>query len=303
VKKYNVLIVGANSDVGTHVHQWLDRYPEQFHVDEVSSFDNEWKKADFSKYDSVYHVAGIAHVHVKKSMEPLFYSVNRDLTIEVAKWAKEHGVKQFIFMSSMIVYQESKSLKKMVITSDTVPTPNGFYGDSKLQAEIGLKELECDSFKVVILRPPMIYGTGIKGNFIRLKKLAEKTPIFPAYHNQRSMLYIDNLSECVRLLILSEAQGVFYPQNRELADTVEIIISFATLSNHRVHVWKCLNPFVRIGAFFIGAFSKMFSTYYYDPQMSSMGFKYQIVSQKESFEEMSKSVSSQKNRDTREDHE
>lgn len=281
--KYNVLIVGAGSDVGTHVKAWLEKEPERFHVDEISSFNDEWKQADFSKYDIVYHVAGIAHVHVKKSMESLFYTVNRDLTIEVAEWAKAHGVKQFIFMSSMIVYQESKSLKKMVITKETLPAPNGFYGDSKLQAEEGIKKLQSNSFKVVILRPPMIYGNGIKGNFPRLKRLAEKTPIFPAFHNERSMLYIDNLSECVRQLILEEAAGTFFPQNRELADTVEIVQSFAELKRHTVHVWKCLNLFVRLGAPFIGAIPKMFASYYYDPQMSKMDFDYQLVSMKDSF--------------------
>ena len=222
MRKHSVLIVGANSDVGNHVYDWLMKYPDEFYVEKTSSRNNEWKKTDFSRFDVVYHVAGIAHVHVKKSMEHLFYEVNRDLTLEVARWAKEHGVKQFIFMSSMIVYQESQSLKKVIITRNTPPAPNGFYGDSKLQAEKGLEELCSDDFKVVILRPPMIYGNNIKGNFIRLKGLAEKTPIFPDFHNQRSMLYIDNLSECVKQLIVREKSGIYFPQNSELADTVQI---------------------------------------------------------------------------------
>ncbi len=288
IEKHSVLIVGLNSDVGNHVYEWLKKYPEQFYVEKVSSRNNEWKKADFSRFDVVYHVAGIAHVHIKKSMEPLFYSVNRDLTIEVAKWAKEHGVKQFIFMSSMIVYQESRSLKKTVITPETQPKPNGFYGDSKLQAENGLKELDSEDFKVVILRPPMIYGNNIKGNFMRLKRLAEKTPVFPDYHNCRSMLYIDNLCECVMQLIIHDARGTFFPQNRELADTVEIIVAFASLKRHKVRILKILNPLVRLTAPFVVAIAKMFSSYYYDPTMSEMSFDYQIVCQEDSFSFMSK---------------
>lgn len=97
-----------------------------------------WKQADYTKYDSVFHVAGIAHVDPKPEMKPLYYKVNTDLTIEIAKWAKEHGVKQFIYMSSGIVYRVSKSLKGDIKTKESQPCPNGFYGDSKLQAEKGL---------------------------------------------------------------------------------------------------------------------------------------------------------------------
>lgn len=94
----------------------------------------------------------------------------------------------------MIIYNESKSLKPNIVTKDTPPNPNGFYGDSKLQAEIGINALADEKFKEVVLRPPMIYGPNCKGNFMRLAKLGTITPIFPAFHNQRSMIYIDNLA-------------------------------------------------------------------------------------------------------------
>ena len=278
-----VLITGANSYVGTNVEAWLKKTPDEFEVDTVSTFNEEWKKADFSKYDVVFHVAGIAHVDAKKKMEPLYRKVNTGLTIEVAKYAKEKGVKQFIFMSSGIVFRESKSLKANIVTPETKPNPNGFYGDSKLQAEIGLHELECDTFKVVILRPPMIYGPNCKGNFMRLAKLGTVTPIFPAFHNKRSMLFIDNLSEFVKRIILREKSGTFYPQNKELADTVEIAKAFATQNNHKLHVWKWLNIFVHIGSLFLRSINKMFADFYYVPEMSQYDFDYQLVTQEESF--------------------
>ena len=278
-----VLITGANSYVGTRVEAWLKKEPESFEVDTVSTFNDEWKKADFSKYDVVFHVAGIAHVNAKKKMEPLYRKINTDLTIEVGKWAKEHGVKQFIFMSSMIVYKETRSLKKNVITPDTKPQPNGFYGDSKLQAEIGLQKLEDDAFKVAILRPPMIYGHECKGNFMRLARLATKTPIFPAFHNKRSMLFIDNLCEFVKQTIIKEIRGTYYPQNAELADTVEIVKFFAEESNHVIRIWKWLNIFVYLGSPFINSINKMFADSYYLPEMSKYDFDYQIVIQEESF--------------------
>lgn len=278
-----VLITGSDSYVGTNVESWLLKTPNDFQVDTVSTFNEEWKKVDFSKYDVVFHVAGIAHVDAKKKMEPLYRKINTGLTIEVATWAKEKGIKQFIFMSSSIVYKESKSLKPKIITPETEPCPNGFYGDSKLQAEIGLHELEDDSFKVVILRPPMIYGPNCKGNFMRLARLATKTPIFPAFHNKRSMLYIDNLSEMVKQIIVRELSGTFYPQNKELADTVEIVKAFAQQNNHKVHIWKWLNIFVRLGSPFINSINKMFADCYYIPEMSKNDFDYQIVSQIDSF--------------------
>ena len=279
-----VLITGANSYVGTNVEKWLKKTPNEFEVDTVSTFDNEWKKADFSKYDVVFHVAGIAHVDAKKKMEPLYRKVNTGLTLEVARWAKEHGVKQFIFMSSGIVFKESKSLKANIVTPETEPNPNGFYGDSKLQAEIGLNELADNSFKVAILRPPMIYGPNCKGNFMRLAKLGTITPIFPAFHNKRSMLYIDNLAEFVKQIIIREKNGIYYPQNKELADTVEIVKAFADQSNHKIHIWKWLNIFVYIGSPFINSLNKMFADFYYVPEMSKYDFNYQIVSQTKSFE-------------------
>lgn len=279
----NILITGAGSYVGTNVENWLKK-DGQFTVDSVDTFGDNWKKADYSQYDVVYHVAGIAHVNADPKMEPLYYKVNRDLTIEVAKHAKEAGVKQFIFMSSQIVFHESQSLKSEVLTKDTIPNPNGFYGDSKLQAENGLKELECDTFKVCFLRPPMIYGPNSKGNFPRLAKLATKTPIFPAWHNKRSMLFIDNLGEFVKQAILRQLSGTFYPQNREQADTVEIIRFFAKKAGHKVWITKLLNPFVWLGSFVLQPINKMFATYYYDPSMSQMDFDYQLVSFEDSLE-------------------
>ena len=285
-----ILITGAGSYVGESVRRYILSSSSDFEIDAVDTMNDAWKEADFSKYDVVYHVAGIAHVNADPKMEALYYKVNRDLTVEVARAAKAAGVKQFIFMSSQIVFHESQSLKSEVLTADTKENPNGFYGDSKLQAEKGLHELECDAFKVCILRPPMIYGPNSKGNFPRLVKLAQKTPLFPAWHNKRSMLYIDNLAEFVKQAILRELSGTFYPQNRELADTVEIIRFFAKAAGHRIWITSLLNPFVWLGSFVLQPINKMFATYYYDPKMSKMDFDYQLVSFEESLKRVEESI-------------
>ena len=285
-----VLITGAGSYVGESVRNYILSTSTDFVIDAVDTINEAWKQADFSKYDVVYHVAGIAHVNADPKMEPLYYKVNRDLTIEVARIAKAAGVKQFIFMSSQIVFHESQSLKTEVLTAETKENPNGFYGDSKLQAELGIKPLEDENFKVCILRPCMIYGPNAKGNFPRLAKLACKTPIFPCWHNKRSMLYIDNLAEFVKQAVLRELSGTFYPQNRELADTVEIIRFFAKAAGRKVWITRLLNPFVWLGSFVLQPINKMFATYYYVPEMSKMDFDYQLVSFEESLKKVAESL-------------
>ena len=286
-----VLITGAGSYVGESVRKYiLETAPWQFEIDVVDTMGDNWKKADYTQYDVVFHVAGIAHVNTNPKMEALYYRVNRDLTIEVAKHAKAAGVAQFIFMSSQIVYHESQSLKAEVLTKETKENPNGFYGDSKLQAELGIKTLEDENFKVCILRPCMIYGPNAKGNFPRLAKLAVKVPLFPKWHNKRSMLYIDNMAEFVKQVILRELSGTFYPQNREQADTVEIILFFAKEAGHTVWITKLLNPFVWFGSFVLQPINKMFATYYYDPSMSKMDFDYQLVSFEDSLKRVAESL-------------
>ena len=303
-----ILITGANSFVGTNIERWLMRQPDCYQVDTVDTMNDAWKQADFSRYDVVFHVAGIAHVDPKPEMAPLYYKVNRDLAIEVAKCARDKGVKQFIYMSSGIVYKASKSLKGDVRTPDTLPNPNDFYGDSKLQAERGVvnvilnadvnhnlnpnpnlnlnPNLNGDGMKVCILRPPMIYGPGSKGNFLRLGWLATKTPVFPEWHNKRSMLYIDNLAEFVRQIIDREMSGTFFPQNAELVDTVEIVRYFAKKYHHRIWISRIFNPLVWLASFFLPQVPKMFADCYYVPEMSKYEFDYQIVSFEDSLKRL-----------------
>ncbi len=273
-----ILITGANSFVGTNIERWLMKEPAKFAVDTVNTMNEAWKQVDYRLYDAVFHVAGIAHVDPKPEMAPLYYKVNRDLAIEVAKWAKEHGVKQFIYMSSRIVYRASKSMKANITTPDTLPDPNDFYGDSKLQAEKGLNELACNTFKVAIIRPPMIYGPGNKGNLPRLAWLAQKTPIFPAWHNKRSMLHVYNLAEFIKQVIVREMGGTFFPQNKEYADTVEIVRCFAKEHGHKVWITRMFNPFVWLGAKFLPPIPKMFADSYYVQEMSQYDFDYQVIS-------------------------
>ena len=155
-----ILITGANSYIGTSFESYMKQFGDEYAVDTVDMIDGAWREKSFAEYDVVFHVAGIAHRKETKENAGLYYKVNRDLAIDVATKAKADGVKQLVFLSSMSVY----GMETGVITRETSPAPKSNYGKSKLQAEEGISLLKSDSFKVAVLRPPMVYGEGCKGN-------------------------------------------------------------------------------------------------------------------------------------------
>ena len=278
-----ILITGKNSYIGRSVETWLTRLPEKYIVDTVDMEVDSWKETDFSKYDVVLHVAGIAHVSTDPKLEDLYYRVNRDLTIETAKKAKAEGVRQFVFMSSIIVYGDSK-ISKRVIDRNTEPTPSNFYGVSKLQAEEGIKFLEDDDFKIVILRPPMIYGKGSKGNYLKLSRLARKIPVFPDIDNERSMLYIDNLCEFIKAMIDNEETGLYFPQNKEYVNTSDLVKTIAEVHGHKIRMTKFFNPLFKL-LFGIGIVNKVFGNLVYEKSISDyVKVDYQIRGFKESIQ-------------------
>lgn len=286
-----ILITGANSYVGTSFEKYIkDNFPNDFSVDTVDMIDGTWRQKSFSGYDVIYHVAGIAHSdsgRISPEKEKLYRSVNTDLTIETAKKAKEDGVKQFIFMSSAIVYGDSAPIgKKKVITRETPVNPANCYGDSKVQAEKGIMPLSDDSFKVVILRPPMIYGKGSKGNFPTLEKLATRLSFFPKVSNERSMLYIGNLVEFVRLIIQNDEEGVFWPQNAEYSNTSEVVQMIAEAKGRRIRLVSGCTWLLRLASHFSGLINKAFGNLSYESEMSSYGIEYRKNSLLESIKEI-----------------
>jgi len=270
-----ILITGADSYIGTSLEKWLANEPEKYKVDTVDMREDSWRLKDFSEYDVIFHVAGIAHVSSDPKMEDLYYKVNRDLTIETAKKAKKEGVNQFIFMSSILVYGNSSSGNR-VIDINTIPAPSNFYGSSKLQAEEGIKPLQDENFKVVILRPPMVYGKGSKGNYPKLAKLARRLPVFPDIDNQRSMLHIDNLCEFIKLIIDNEESGLFFPQNREYVKTSEMVRLIAEMYGKKIRLVKIFNPMLWLLGFKLELVNKVFGNLVYEKSMSDYKVNYQI---------------------------
>lgn len=285
-----ILVTGANSYIGTSFETYIKtQFPADYSVDTVDMIDGSWRNKSFSSYDVVYHVAGIAHSdsgRINAEKEKLYRSVNTDLTIETAKKAKEEGVKQFIFMSSAIVYGDSAPIgKKKVITKDTPVSPANCYGDSKVQAEKGIISLSDESFKVVILRPPMIYGKGSKGNYPMLEKVARKLSFFPKIENERSMLYVGNLVEFVRLMIVNEEQGIFWPCNREYSNTSELIREIARCHGKETKLIPGFGWSLKLLSLVTGYVNKAFGNLIYEEHLGEYKVNYRLFNLEESIKE------------------
>ena len=284
--KKRVLVTGVNSYIGNAFRSYMEQYPEEAVVDGISVRNDVWKTLDFSGYDCIFDVAGIAHAdtgHVSEEVKKRYYAVNCDLTVALAQKAKEEGVRQFIFMSSAIVYGDSAPIGfQRMITRDTPPAPADFYGDSKLQAEKGILPLADDHFKIAVLRPPMIYGKGSKGNYPVLSKMAQKLPAFPKVENCRSMLYIGNLVEFVRLVIKNEESGFFFPQNGQYSNTSQLVQMIAEAhGKHIILVGGCTVP-LRLLSQATGLVNKAFGSLAYDMPMSEYKENYRRFSLEES---------------------
>ena len=284
-----ILITGIGSYIGSHVKAYLEQWPERYQVEMISLRTDDWRQRSFAGFDAVLHAAGIVHQPKSKddpSQAELYDRVNHLLAVEVAEKAKCEGVGQFLFLSTEAVYGIHAPMGKVItITKDTPLHPADNYGISKAKAEEGIGALRDDTFKVVILRPPMIYGKGCKGNYQTLAKLARKLPAFPLIENQRSMLYIDNLCEFIRLLVEDEADGLFCPQNEEYVSTSDMVNRIAHLNGRGIlMVWgfgwalKLLRPMT-------GMVDKAFGSLCYDRSLSDYPKNYCVKSFDESIAE------------------
>lgn len=284
----HILITGANSYIGESLERWLKKNPAKYNIDTIDMLDKKWREKDFSMYDVVFHVAGIAHAdvgNVTEETKQLYYEVNRDLAVEVANKAKNSGVKQFIFMSSMIVYSGCDT---EYITHETIPKPLNFYGDSKWQADQEIRKIETEKFRVVVLRPPMIYGKGSKGNYPQLARLAIKLPVFPKVKNRRSMLHIDNLCEFIKLMIDNEEHGIYFPQNLEYTNTSKMVEYIAMVKGHKIILIPGTNWIIsimkRVPGKIGGLTTKAFGDSVYELSMSEYKVNYRVHTLKESIE-------------------
>lgn len=233
----NVLVVGAHSYIGESFRVFLEQYPKQYTISVIATRGLNPTSKMFKNIDVIFCVVGIAHIKENRKNRHLYFDINRDLVIKIAMAAKKAGVKQFILLSSMSVY----GITIGNITKETVPYPTTAYGKSKLQADEKIKKLEDDKFIFTCLRPPIIYGKNCTGNYQVLRKFVMKSPIFPNYKNQRSMLYIGNLCEFVKNTIDEERRGLFFPQNAEYINTSELARLIAEEHEKKIKLTKVFN--------------------------------------------------------------
>lgn len=281
-----VLITGKDSYIGRSLLTYLSD-DEGFQIHELDVREDQWRSADFSGYDTVFHVAALVHIaNPGKDMEPLYQEVNVELPCQLALKAKEAGVSQFIFMSSMSVYGDI--LGDYRIDAGTEARPDSFYGKSKLEAEKRLQQLASDDFAVCILRPPMVYGPQTKGNYPRLSRLAQKLPVFPKVDNQRSMIFIDHLCDFVRLAVLHQERGIFYPQNRDYVNTSELVWEIRRAHKKQTILLPGFNWLLKGLSKKVGVFSKLFADLTYDQALSGYGEDYQKLSFEETVQQSEK---------------
>lgn len=280
----NILIIGKNSYIGKNLKAWLNQYPEKYKTSTISVRDDRWKSYDFSKFDTVINCAGVAHINnIQEGMKNLFYSVNRDLVYELGKKAKNDGVSHFIHLSSMNVYGDYCDN----ITDRDVVNPTSFYGDSKLQGDFELEKLKDNSFVISYIRPPFVYGKDCSGNFKTISKIAHLTPIFPDYKNKKSMIYIDNLCEFIRLILDDKKGGVFTPQNKELISTTDLVAEIAINNNKKILFTKLFNWILKLGNKKFKTIRRAFGNDCYDLSLSDYyDFKYCVVNFQESIRRM-----------------
>ena len=289
-----ILITGAGSYVGTCFEKYITENFDGYEVDVLDMRTELWRNADFSLYDAVFHVAGIAHADmgaVTPEREALYYAVNTDLAIATAKAAKAGGASQFIFMSTILVYGTGAVFgKHMRITADTPTEPKTCYAKSKSFAEEGILALADDSFCVSVIRSPMVYGKGSRGNYPTLSRMAQKLPIFPKVRNERSMIYVENLCELVRLLAEDRAGGIFYPQNREYVATSEMVRAIAKAHGKKRLIIRGFGPILHLLGNFTPLVSKAFGSLSYDMAMSEYQRDYRIVDFEESIKRTEREI-------------
>lgn len=251
-----VLVTGKSSYIG---RSFAEAAKGRMEVEAISLRGGVPGGADFSGFDAVLHCAGIAHVSGSRGQKGrgLYMAANCGLAVEAAKKAKEGGARQFVFMSSMLVYGGGRG----IFDIGDEPRPRGAYAESKLRAEEGLAGLAGDGFKLAVVRCPMVYGPGCKGNFPLLARLARLAPVFPQTGNRRSMVYVGNLCAFLLDIVEGEKSGLFLPQNSEWVNTADLVAAIRQAQGRRTLFTGLFNLPLRALAGAVPAAGKLFGDF------------------------------------------
>lgn len=217
--KLNILLTGASGFVG---QRYVEYNKDTYNLSTVSLRTTKVDEVDYKGIDTIIHSAGMAH-QMQKIDDQIYFDVNYELTKAFADKAKASGVKHFIFISTIKVFGEHH---KTVLRENSNCEPiNDPYGESKLEAEKYLKQIETNDFTISIVRPPLVYGPRVKGNLIRFLKLAD-TPFplpFSGIDNRRTMVFLDNLIELLNTITNQRKSGLFLAGDRHPISTTFLI--------------------------------------------------------------------------------
>ena len=232
-EKKTILLTGASGFVGSY---FIKKYKSKYNIKTFSFLHDDFKALHVEDVDTVFHLSALVHQMGGASASE-YERVNVTQTLELAKKAKESGVKHFVFMSTVKVYGEETKSK---YSENSVCNPEDEYGKSKLKAEIELQKLENENFKVSIIRTPIVYGYGVKANIKNLVNLINKVPLLPfgGIDNKRSMVYIGNLCHLVDVVIEQEKAGIFLASDDEPLSTSRLIELIAKSLDKKIYLIK-----------------------------------------------------------------
>lgn len=227
MKKKTLMITGASGFIGSN---FIKKYEDEYNIVPVCLIENKPEDLDYEGVDTILHLAALVH-QMKEAPEEKYFEVNTELTKRLAITAKEKGVKHFVFYSTVKVYGFDGELNNhdFILTEKSQCNPNDPYGASKYEAEKILNSLQNENFKVAMVRPPMVYGKGVKGNMLSLMKLINILPIIPFNYdnNKRSIISTENLLYMTHLIIKNKADGVYLGTEgspvsiKEIAESIE----------------------------------------------------------------------------------
>lgn len=256
-------------------------------VDRVFLQDDAYLDADWTGYDAVIHAARVVVPIEKDNVEHealQCYSINHDLSVKVADKAKASAIKRFVYLSTMMVYGESAPIgRSFVIRENTVPEPISSYGKSMLAAEEDIAQIASDSFQVIILREPVVYGEHFNGEFYKLHRIARILPIFPMINSAKSYIYERNLCELLKLMAIDGSSGVYCPQNREIVTTSELFRQMRYSYGKKCLLVKGLDSILSIMSHITRYVNATFNDMNYESGLSDIpGMDYQVYSLEES---------------------
>jgi len=228
-----LLLTGAHGFIGSYFQK---KYAHKYAIQTFSFLKDDMETLHVKDVEAIIHLSALVH-QMGGASDEAYEKINVDQTLLLAHTAKESGVKQFIFMSTVKVYGEENDV---AYTEISPCHPQDAYGKTKLKAEQELQKLADENFVVSIIRTPIVYGGGVKANMHNLMKLIDNIPLLPfaGIHNKRSFVYIGNLCALLDALIDQQNGGIFLASDDTPISTTVLIQELAKAKKRKLFLIK-----------------------------------------------------------------